>query len=134
MKKRFLKITSDNNFAFVIYDSGDPKVYNLDNISRIFLKFNKKSWYNSNLIFLILIIINVLIFVEFSLLVSSLLFAITILFILITINNYKRHSLVIRLSDQKSKTIKINDKLKFDTICTINKIKSKIVGKRHIYV
>lgn len=136
MKKRFLKITSDGNSAFVAYDSGDQKVYNLDNISSIFLKFNKKSFYGSNLFFTILTIINIAILLKFSLLVSSLFMAMTILFISFTFYNYKRHSLVIRLSDHKSKTIKINDEFKFDTICTINKIKSKlkIVDKRPIYV
>lgn len=136
MKKRFLKITSDSNSASVIYDSGDPEVYNLDNINRIFLKHNKKNWFNSYIIYTILVIINVPIFVEFSLLVSSLFLAVTILFILVTLYNYKRYSLEIRLINHKSKTIKINDELKFDTICTINKIKSKlkIVDQRHIYV
>ena len=52
--------------------------------------------------------------------------ALTILFIIVTINNYKSHSLIINLKDHKIKTIKIHDKLKLETIDTINKIKSKL--------
>lgn len=126
MKKRFLKITSDNNFAFVIYDSGEPQVYNLDNISSIFLKFNKKSWFNNNPVFMFLIVVDIYILIEYHFFISSLLLAFTILFIIGTINNYKSHSLIINLKDQKIKTIKIHDKFKLDTINTINKIKSKL--------
>ena len=126
MKKQFLKITSDDNFAFVSYNIGEPNIYNLDNVSSIFLKFNKKSWFNSNPVFMFLIVIDIFFLIEYHFFISSLLLAFTILFIIGTINNYKSHSLIINLKDQKIKTIKIHDKFKLDTINTINKIKSKL--------
>ena len=121
-----MKITSDDNFAVVSYNIGEPNIYNLDNVSSIYLKFNKKSWFNSNPFFMLLIVIDILFFNRISFFISSLLLAFTILFIIVTINNYKSHSLIINLKDQKFKTIKIHNKFKLDTINTINKIKSKL--------
>lgn len=127
MEKRFLNITLVNNIISISFYSGKNQNYNLENVRSIFLKFNKKKWYNSIPLFGFILIVNIIILiVKYNLLISFLFGSISILFVIVTIMNHNNYSLIINLKSKTSKKIKIQHKLKLETINTINQIKLEL--------
>jgi len=124
MKKRFLNIYLVNNKISINYYSGKNQLYNLDNVKSVFLKFNKKKWYYSIPLFIFILMVNIIIMiVKFNFLITFILATVSILFVIITVISHNNYSLIIIFKSNISKKINIQDKLKMETINTINQIK-----------
>lgn len=124
MKKRFLNIYLVNNKISINYYSGKNQLYNLDNVKSVFLKFNKKKWYYSIPLFIFILMVNIIIMiVKFNFLITFILATVSILFVIITVISHNNYSLIINFKSKISKKINIQDKLKMETINTINQIK-----------